>query len=267
VEFRPFFIFLNNGRKILTNSEDIIKNIKNGKEIPVNENNVFSYFIINLLRDYKLPELDIELEIQFNQNLMKEEDKNFCIKNQSSICHIQFGINTQTGFFCKVNHKSIPFKRALITGYQKEDKSIIINYLKDNKMIEKTINLDKRKIIIKEDILFIELFENDNIENFFEIEEKNLKEIYESNDIIILQYDVIHHNRPLVKNFSFSSGKIISYQYNSILYEIPTIIGALGSPIILGNNNYYVIGVHIGRIARSNIMKKGQNLYSIINNK
>jgi len=110
----------------LTNSEDIIKNIKNGKEIPVNENNVFSYFIINLLRDYKLPELDIELEIQFNQNLMKEEDKNFCIKNQSSICHIQFGEIKQTGFFCKVNHKSIPFKRALITGYQKEDKSIII---------------------------------------------------------------------------------------------------------------------------------------------
>ena len=65
----------------LTNSEDIIKNIKNGKEIPVNESNVFSYFIISLLRDYKLPELDIELEIQFNQNLMKEEDKNFCIKN------------------------------------------------------------------------------------------------------------------------------------------------------------------------------------------
>ena len=128
-------------------------------------------------------------------------------------------------------------------------------------MIEKTINLDKRKIIIKEYILFIELFENDNIQNFFEIEEKNLKEKYESNDIIILQYDTIHHN------FSFSSGKIRSYQYNSILYEIPTIIGALGSPIILGNNNYYVIGVHIGRIARSNIMKKGQNLYSIINNK
>ena len=44
-------------------------------------------------------------------------------------------------------------------------------------------------------------------------------------------------------------------------------MGAMGSPIILGNNNYYVIGVHLGGIRRSNIMKNGQNLYSIINNK
>jgi len=193
---------------------------------------------------------------------MPENDKNFCIKSQGSICCIKNNEDYQTGFFCKVNYKSIPFKRALITlGIWLSKKSIIIYYLKNNKLIDKTINLDNRKKFItqKDTIIFIELFENDDIENFFELDENNLKEKYESNDIILLQYG-IDNSSPY---FSFSSGKII--QYESFLYKTPTLMGALGSPIILGNNNHYLIGIHLGKKNnnKSNI-KNGVNLYSLL---
>ena len=248
----------------LTNSEDIIKNIKNGKEIPVNKNNVFSYYIISSLKDYYLNEDYIKLEIKFSQNFMTKEDKNYCIKNQGSICHIKFGDGFLTGFFCKVNHKSIPFKRALITYKYSGQKSLIINYLKDNKMIEKTVNLDDRKNIIIGDILFIELFEKDDIKNFFELDEKNLKEAYESNDIFLLQYEVVDSNKQLVKNFSFSSGKIEKYRNGDIFHDIPTLMGAMGSPIILRNNKYYLIGIHLYSMQKHKNIKIGKNFHYIL---
>jgi len=251
----------------LTNSEDIIKNIKNGKEIPVNKNSAFSEYIINSLKDYKLPEYDYnfqnKLENKVNQELMPEIDKNFCIKNQGSICYINNNKEYQTGFFCKVNCNSIPFKRALITfGFLlSNEKSIIIYYLKDNKLVDKIINLDNRKKIITkhDEIIFIELFENDDIENFFELEENNLKEKYESNDIILLQYG-IDNSSPY---FCFSSGKIINYE--KFLYETPTLMGAMSSPIILGNNNHYLIGIHMGRKMKGRRYEKyGVNLYYLL---
>ena len=252
----------------LKNSEDIIQNIKNGKEIPINKSNIFYYDIINSLKNYRLPRFDNKIKVQLNQYLMTKEDKNFCIKNQGSICHLKFGNIQLTGFFCKIEHKSIPFKRTLIIydfGYK--TKSIIINYLKNNKMIEKTINMDKRKNIIKEEILFIELFENDDIENFFELDEKNLKETYESKDIILLQYEVNIDLKPLVKDFSFSSGKINEYADIYIYYESQTLEGAMGSPIILrNNNNYYLIGIHKGCNSKLTKNKIGLNLYSLLKN-
>ena len=256
----------------LTNSEDIFKNIKNGKEIPINESNFFSHYIIESLKYYKLPEFDIKMKVQLNQYLMTKEDKNFCVKNLGSICHINFGNTKLTGFFCKIRHKSIPFKRALITyNYSYKTKSIIINYLKNNKMIEKTINLDNRKIIIKNDTLFMELFEKDDIGNFFELDEQNLKEAYESKDIILLQYEAARDKKPLAKNVNFSSGKVNEYGDEYILYESLTLEGALGSPIILGNNNYHLIGIHQG-YQRKNYWEKvtknkiGINLYSLLKN-
>ena len=121
---------------------------------------------------------------------MSEDDKNFCVKNQSSICCVNIGEKYHTGFFSKVNHKSIPFKRALIIiSFDSKIKPIIIYYLKNNKIVDKKINLDNRKIIVMNYIIFFELFENDDIENFFDLDENNLKEKYESNDIILLQYE------------------------------------------------------------------------------
>ena len=118
----------------LTKSQDIIENIKNGKEIPISKNNVFSSYIINSLKEYELPEFGYKfrkLEIKINQELMSEDDKNFCVKNQSSICCVNIGEKYHTGFFSKVNHKSIPFKRALIIfSVDSKIKPIIIYYLK-----------------------------------------------------------------------------------------------------------------------------------------
>ena len=119
-------------------------------------------------------------------------------------------------------------------------------------MIEKTINLDNRiNFITKNDdgekITFIELFENDDIENFFKLDESYLKEKYESNDIILLQYGTFNSS-PEIIDFSFSSGKIKKYERNIIIYDIPNLIGAIGSPIFLGNNNHSLIGIHVGKI-------------------
>ena len=252
----------------LTKSQDIIENIKNGKEIPISKNNVFSSYIINSLKEYELPEFGYKfrkLEIKINQELMSEDDKNFCVKNQSSICCVNIGEKYHTGFFSKVNHKSIPFKRALIIiSFDSKIKPIIIYYLKNNKMIDKTINLDNRKkIVMDHHIIFFELFENDDIENFFELDENNLKEKYESHDIILLQYEEINSSpQPKDFYFSFSSGKIKSSNEREIFYEIPILYGSLGSPIILGNNNHYLIGIHFGTKNKFHF-KFGINLYSL----
>ena len=246
----------------LTNSKDIIKNIKNGKEIPLDENNIFSSTIINLLKKYEFNKEWDELEIPLNQNSMIKEEKDFCVNNRGSICSLKFNETFQTGFFCKLNVKTIPFKKALITFDNiGQVKSIIIHYLKNNKMIQKEINLNKRQIIRKNDCLFIQLLDNDDIDNFLEIEEKNLKKEYESNDIFILQYGI---DKDYNKNFSFSNGKIFNSDKNYILHNIPTIIGALGSPIILRCNHYYVIGIHEGCMYNCKYNKRAINLYSIL---
>ena len=130
-------------------------------------------------------------------------------------------------------------------------------------MIDKKINLDNRKIIVMIYIIFFELFENDDIENFFELDENNLREKYESHDIILLQYEVINSSpQPKDFYFSFSSGKIKSSNEREIFYEIPILYGSLGSPIILGNNNHYLIGIHIG-FNEIFHCKAGINLYSL----
>ena len=130
-------------------------------------------------------------------------------------------------------------------------------------MIDKKINLDNRKIIVMIYIIFFELFENDDIENFFELDENNLREKYESHDIILLQYEVINSSpQPKDFYFSFSSGKIKSSNEREIFYEIPILYGSLGSPIILGNNNHYLIGIHSG-YKKNFHFKVGINLYSL----
>ena len=151
------------------------------------------------------------------------------------------------------------------TDNDNDIKSIIISYFKDNKMIENTLKLNNRKIIVKNHYLFIQLLEDDGIDNFFEIDVKELKETYENNDIILLQY-IYKENG--YNNFCFLKGKIIKNNENiksQIFHNIPTSMGALGSPIILRNNHYYyIIGIHVGH----NLIKRWKffvNVFSIFN--
>ena len=174
--------------------------------------------------------------------------------NESSMCKISFvyeknGIprtGTGTGFFCEIKEKDIPFKKALFTNnhiLNKENieigKYITFEYLNKRKQIEIK---EERRVFTNEkyDFTCIEIFDEDEIKNFFKIYpniSKN-KNILSNAEIFILQY-------PFGGELSFSSGKVISIRENTIKHSASTNEGSSGSPIINRDDNF-IFGLHYG---------------------
>ena len=166
-----------------------------------------------------------------------------------------------TGFFLKINNKDIPFDKCLITNnhilnenYIRMYNKIKIIYKKETKFI--SIN-ENRKVFADEqlDYTIIEILDEDNIEQFFEIAQ-NINSM-NGKDIFILQY--LNSNELL-----FSSGNIITIEGNIIKHICSTSQGASGSPIILRYFNSNIIGLHFAsdRNRRYNL---STNINSIVN--
>ena len=157
--------------------------------------------------------------------------------NEDALCKIikelknnlgKFG----TGFFCEIKDKEIPFERALFTNNHvldetdiENNKEIEIEYLNEKKYIKMTRN--RRKFTNKSlDYTCIEIFKEDNITKFFEIDnsfnqknENNLKYSF------ILQYT-------LDGKLSHSSGTIMELDDNYINYKTDSLVFS-GSPLII----------------------------------
>ena len=160
-----------------------------------------------------------------------------------------------TGFFCKIEDKNIPFRKALFTNNHILDENI----LKINKHIEieycgqiNKIEITKdRKVFTNEELDYtcLEILEKDNIPKFFNIDQGifinrdslNNKDVYMLNNFN--------------GNLSFCNGKILKIQKNIIEHSVSTDKALSGSPLIMRYNNL-IIGIHFG--TKKKYMKKSE---------
>ena len=181
-------------------------------------------------------------------------------KRGDSICLINFETNSNgitmnngfgNGFFCKLNNSYIPFQKALFTNNHilneenlKVGKKININYQTKDISIEIT---EKRNVFTDKtlDYTCVEIFEEDGINNFFEIDEDviNKKMLLNDQEIFILQY---------CQNSSIgsSTGKIFHITDNKMVHSAVTENGSSGSPLIRRRRTEikFVVGIHFGAL-------------------
>ena len=165
-------------------------------------------------------------------------------KGEKSTCNIindKNGLNG-TGFFCKIKYYGKTIK-VLFANYH------ILNYesIQNGNKIQ-LLYQDKIKIIeitnerkfwtnIPYDFTCIEIFDSDNIEDFFEIENYKINN-YDNDDIAIIQYS--NDRKRKIK-----TGNIYKIENNyEIFHNINTEKGCFGSPIILLLRDYKIIGMH-----------------------
>ena len=173
---------------------------------------------------------------------------------ESSICKI-ISQNTEDGnkgssigFFCEINDDNIPFKKALFTNnHILNENSIEINkeiefeYLNEKKKI---IITKDRKVFTSEELDYtcIEIFNSDNINNFFIINNKIFHDggDLKNKDIFILQYLDS-------KKISYCFGEIIDINIHTIKYKDFTVDGSSVSPLFIrDNNNNLILGIQFG---------------------
>ena len=210
-----------------------------------------------ILKDELKDEIEVETEgiLKDQRSPVSKSEINELLNMEKAMCKIKFEkivdnkIKTgkATGFFCKIDN--FPIKYGLFTNNHVLDE----NDIKVGKIINIEYNNEKKKIKIDEkrrtytdeelDYTCIELYESDNIKDYFEIDPILFedKKSIEDSDIFILQY-------PEGNELSFSYGKIISLEDNNIMHSASTEKGSSGSPIIRRSEQNYIIGLHYGGI-------------------
>ena len=166
---------------------------------------------------------------------ISKNEINELLKKEKSMCKIiyekiednKIKKGKGTGFFCKIDN--FPIKYALFTNNHILDendikKGKIINIEINNEL--KTIKIDEKKEYIQ-DYTCIELYESDNIKEYFRIDPilYENKESIKNSDIFILQ-------NPEGNELCFSYGKIKLIKDNNIIPSSSTKEGSSGSPII-----------------------------------
>ena len=255
-------------RKIKINSEDdafLYKNLLSSNNqiynISYDTNFLYIYYDINLNIDELLSIKYIkEGIIKGHCQPIKKKEINELFKKEGSMCKINFkkiNDNNQledcigTGFFLQFKYKNIPFNKCLITNRHvldeentQPDEEIIFEYKNEKKSLEITKEGKLRKIFMDKnlDYTIIELFEDDDIKEFFKVDSHIIRkgpEVFIDHDIFTLQF-------PLGNELSFSSGKILSIENNILSHNCSTTYGSSGSPILSRNSNCSVIGLHYG---------------------
>jgi len=199
------------------------------------------------------------------EELFKKEDAMCKIKSKKLINGRLEDIDG-TGFFLEINMKDILFKKCLLTNNHilnkndiKLNKEIKLKYKSEIKTIK--INENRRVYTNEElDYTCIEIFDKDNIKEYFKIDENLLEysiESYKNKNIFILQY-------PKGNEISFSSGIILDIKDNKIIHNSSTNKGSSGSPIISRSSDYSIIGLHYGS-DRDYTFNLSTNIISIFN--
>ena len=188
-----------------------------------------------------------------------------CFEKQTAICKILTGKGT--GFFCKLNLKNKTIIGLLTNNHVlneekiKLDSIIEIEHNKEKKVIEITKN---RFTCTNEeyDYTCIEIFENENYNNYFEIDGNidtdNPNEQYKDQEIMMVQY-------PNLEEASFEKGKVNSIKNNyQIFHTISTEGGSSGSPIILMIGSLKIIGIHCGKSSKNKNLNRGNYMKVIL---
>ena len=191
-----------------------------------------------------------------------------CLEKKTAICKILTGKRTGgTGFFCKLNLKNKSIIALLTNNHVlNEDKiklgsKIEIEHNNEKKVIEITKNRFTRTNA-KYDFTCIEIFENENYNNYFEIDGNidtdNPDEQYKDQEIMMVQY-------PKLEKVSFGNGKVNSIKNNyQIFHTISTEGGSSGSPIILMSNSLKIIGIHCGSSKKDKNLNRGNYMKVIL---
>ena len=215
-------------------------------------------------------ELDFKKEaiLKGHGNPITKEEIIDLFKMENSICKISFEklidnevkIGKGTGFFCEID--DFPIKHALFTNNHvldeyniKKGNIINIEYYKKSSLVKKKIKIDgKRRVFTnkKLDYTCIEIFESDDIKNYFKIDPILFNDInyIKNSDIFILQY-------PGGNGLSFSCGKILTLKDNTINHSASTEEGSSGSPIIRRHKVNCIIGLHFAGV------KKDKNIFNV----
>ena len=188
-----------------------------------------------------------------------------CSEKKTATCKILTGKGT--GFFCKLNLKNKSIIALLTNNHVlnkekiKLGSKIEIEHNKEKKVIEITKN---RFTCTNEeyDYTCIEIFENENYNNYFEIDGNidtdNPNEQYKDQEIIMVQY-------PKLEEASFGNGKVNSIKKNyKIFHSISTEGGSSGSPIILKSGSLKIIGIHCGKFKKNKNLNIGNYMKVIL---
>ena len=240
-----FYIVIDNNDKLLSKIDQIILsdklNIQKEGIIEGHGNPITKQEILNLF----------------------EMEKSMCKIYYETIEKKELKEGKGSGFFCEFNN-NCPIKYALFTNNHILNKSSIdygntinFEYLEKSfssssyNIVRKELKItEKRRVFTNEELDYtcIELFESDDIINYFKIEPnifKYNKEVLKNNDIFILQF-------PNGKDISFSDGKILFFKDNKIVHNASTEVGSSGSPIIRRSKDNYIIGLHYGGNKKNN---------------
>ncbi len=168
-------------------------------------------------------------------------------KSYLATCSIMRGTNDTlihgSGFFCKIPLKGKIIKFLFTNNHVLDKDSIkegeIIKCSYKNKL--KKFEIKKRRCFTNADLDYtcIEILNEDQIEDFFEIENKNLYNPKEYNfeDIALPQYP----DGGFLKIYSGYLTEIDDYQ---IYHYVTTSKGSSGSPIILVLRDFKILGIH-----------------------
>ena len=221
-------------KKLISQKPKIIDNKLNEKELDKN-------------LDFELyTGEDIEIDKKIEDILIK--------KGEMATCKIITKNSNGTGFFCK-----IPLYNQLIKFLFTSNHIINKDLIKTGNNIHFVYKLKKKKIKIADnrkcfineelDYTCIEIFDEDEIEDFFDVENKEYKDINEyflNEDIAIIQY-------PKGGPLKINAGHLKEINENMIKHKVSTDYGSSGAPIILYERNYEILGIHRGRNIKLNI--------------
>ena len=170
---------------------------------------------------------------------------------KQNILKIEITNGYGTGFLCKiyVNDKPIP---VLITCYHvinqeyiKDKDFLFFSFPNNNELIEKTLNLNIKRIIYQNeelDVTFIEIKEEDGLDIYSFLEMDN--SISANNPNMLHEWCYLLRYPDGAEKIQLTQGEIeqLIENYN-LLTNNWTKLGSSGAPIINYKNNY-VLGVH-----------------------
>ena len=185
---------------------------------------------------------ELERDCGDNLEIDKETETKLFKKGKLATCKIITEKGNDSGFFCVIPFENEKIKMLFTCNHVLNNESIQVG-----KIIRCSYKENLKKIeITKErfchtnaelDYTCIQIFNDDKIEDFYEIEIEN-NDNYLNEDICIMRYP----NGPL----TLKAGHLKKIDKEKIQHSVTTFKGSSGSPIILLLRDFKVIGIHRG---------------------
>jgi hypothetical protein len=204
---------------------------------------------------------EIEIDCGDDLEISKETERKLFEKGKLATCKIITEKGYDSGFFCIILFKNEKIKMLFTCNHVLNNESIQVGniikcaYKEKIKIIEIT---EERFCHTNAELDYtcIQIFNDDKIEDFFEIENennKNPKDNYLNEDICIMQYP-----KGLL---TLKVGHLKKIDKEQIQHSVTTFKGSSGSPIILLLRDHKIIGIHRGS---NNSLNLGTSMIYII---